>query len=510
MIDPLNLAEIRHHVGLFLDDKDLFACIQVCSSWRNTFTPILYHNSSIFTYKTKNPTFETINKHADSIRDLKLIGSIELDQDSLRCSKLKTLMVINGDRSGSQQDAQVSPVLAEFIQSNKRTLKRFLLSRHPDSSSTVLWNALAQSKDLVEIWLRRNTVPQLDLEAFWEACSATDELTLDSMIFQLDPVSRAEALLPESFPKLKSLRLESIQGLSNKAQLEMIKRTPNLNALHWQPNSQGFPLDDYRQVMSSRVFTNLQTLKILQHALGDEDVSLTLDAMTMAKDLDLGTSRFSESSYRSLMNNHATTIQSLTLRACPSITSAMAQGILSGCPSLETLDVNVIQGTDLARIESESEASEAVVVGKDWVCLKLKYLAVYFDLSSKGADIDQSTPEGEKRFKRQQQLEQEHAFRQLSRLSGLKTLIFYDRVSRGAVKRSLELKLKSRGGELDQLSALKKLESIQFDDTDQDMSEEEIDWMGEHWPKLSTLSGTFHRDEKRDKQLKEYRDAKLS
>ncbi|KAF9169123.1 hypothetical protein BGX21_007278 [Mortierella sp. AD011] len=463
----------------------------------------------IFAYKPKNPTFEIINKHADSVRDLILIGDIKLEQGSLHCSKLKTLMVINPERPRSQ-DAELSPAFADFIQANKGTLKRFRLSRHPERSSIMLWNALAQCKGLVEILLRRNTVPQHDLEAFWGACSTTDELVLDSIAFQSDPVSCCMPSLPERFPKLKVLRLESIQGLSNKTQLEIIRRATNLNRLHWQPNGQEFPLDDYREVMSSRIFTNLQSLKLLQHTLGDEDVSLTLDAMTVAKDLEFGTSRFSESSYRSLMNNHATNIRSLILRVCPSVTSAMVQGILSGCLSLETLDVNVIQGTDLVRIEPESEAPEAVVLGKDWVCLKLRSLSVYFDLSSTGADIDQSTSEGKERFNRQRQLEQEHAFRQLSRLKGLKTLVFHDRLNRGSVKQSLELKLKSRVGELDQLSTLTELETIQFDDTDQDMSEEEIDWMSEHWPKLFALSGTFHRDDKRDKQLREYRDAKLS
>ncbi|KAF9202640.1 hypothetical protein BGZ49_007221 [Haplosporangium sp. Z 27] len=195
----------------------------------------------------------------------------------------------------------------------------------------------------------------------------------------------------------------------------------------------------------------------------------------------------------------------------------MVQGILSGCPLLEYFMADVIKGIDLVRIEStdpsnieNSSVDEILVLGKDWVCRKLRFLAVFFDMSSDVSANNQITAKDEARLRRRQQLEQEIAFRQISRLTELRTLDFSEHARRDVTAESLRLRLRSRGGELDQLATLKNLEWIQFERTSQEFSEDELDWMVEHWPKLTGVYGTLHADDARNHQLKTYRNAKLT
>ncbi|KAF9207319.1 hypothetical protein BGZ49_000734 [Haplosporangium sp. Z 27] len=247
-----------------------------------------------------------------------------------------------------------------------------------------------------------------------------------------------------------------------------------------------------------KVFTSLHSLTLRHPGLDDGDIATTLTAMTEARKFHVSSSNFLGNSYRALMANHAMTIQHLDFWNCTTITSTMVQGILTGCPSLESLQAKAILGTDLVRIVDDDPkdptAPERLILGKDWVCLKLKRLVVHFDLSSARAHIDQSTPEGKTRFKRQQELEQYHAFRQVSRLTELEALDFRGDATISQGKKCLNLKLRSRGGELEQLASLKKLSHIEFYSTEQDMTEEEIDWMLEHWPKLTIFEGEPQKD----------------
>ncbi|KAF9183178.1 hypothetical protein BGZ49_004611, partial [Haplosporangium sp. Z 27] len=334
-------------------------------------------------------------------------------------------------------------------------------------------------------------------------------LRLEEIKFDIDFEEISATFPPEGFPNMRELKLYSHKTFDSQIMLEILRRSPNLNLLDLKPDYQDAIDDEFKRLIPAQLFSNLQSLTLTCYRLDDDQLVSILDNMLPAKELKTWDSSFAEKSYRSFMKNHAETIQDLELYGCSTMTSAMAQGILSGCPSLESFIANTIQGTDLARIESTDPGVETVVLGKEWVCLQLKYLCIQFDMSSTEADIDQSTPEGEARFKRQQRLEQEHAFRQLSRLTKLRTLIFYGSGSDGILRESLQLKLKSRGGELDRLATLKGLVKIWSNETEQDMSEEELDWIGENWPNINSMRGQLHSDEKRNEELKTYRNGLL-
>ncbi|KAF9172781.1 hypothetical protein BGX21_002504 [Mortierella sp. AD011] len=183
---------------------------------------------------------------------------------------------------------------------------------------------------------------------------------------------------------------------------------------------------------------------------------------------------------------------------------------MTGCPMLESLTLNTISGTDLVRVvevdqenQDGFEDTDQVIVGEDWVCLGLKELKIEFDLSSKEMNIDCDTPKGEAMFQRQQHLEQYHTFRQIGRLTHLRSLNI-SRSESAMNERTLDLRLGSNGGGLEGMIALKDLIFLYFENTMQELSKEEINWMNSHLPELCVLTGRYHSDDSKTSKLEKY------
>ncbi|KAF9429071.1 hypothetical protein BGZ76_001865 [Entomortierella beljakovae] len=233
----------------------------------------------------------------------------------------------------------------------------------------------------------------------------------------------------------------------------------------------------------SDFFENLS----LRGYMCDSDLVLMLRAMTNAKELRLYGQSFGQRSYAALMNEHSNTITILYISECTGVSSTMIQGMLSGCPSLVCFEAGCIQGADLVRVvQSDFQSThgtddqEVVILGEDWSCLKLYHLSLYFNLSGFEAGIDRSTPNGKALFRRQLELEQFHAFRQLSRLHSLRYLNV-DRKRNDDGHMPLNLRLRSHGGQLDQLKTLKNLRTFHPPIATLDLSDEEKKWVQDSW-----------------------------
>ncbi|KAF9424173.1 hypothetical protein BGZ76_003545 [Entomortierella beljakovae] len=230
---------------------------------------------------------------------------------------------------------------------------------------------------------------------------------------------------------------------------------------------------EYRNSMVSR--KNLKYLS-LNGMMGDQDSALALKAMTNAIRVSLRYVSFNHQAHTTLIENHANTIVYLDISLCADTSGTMAQEILSRCPSLEYFGVDHIRGTDLVRIVPSGDGeSENIVLGQEWVCLRLKSLIMYFDMST-DLSKDRSTSESKVLFQRQQKLEQLHVFRQLSRLCALEILDI-----RGTQPRptNLNLKLRTKGGELETLKTLKKLRKFL---TRHPFDDESVGWIKKNWP----------------------------
>ncbi|KAF9994715.1 hypothetical protein BGZ79_000498 [Entomortierella chlamydospora] len=274
-----------------------------------------------------------------------------------------------------------------------------------------------------------------DLEAFWEACSKVETLTLLESEAHLEfDGSQATKSLPR-FPKLKDLYLGMEDECLGQSQVAVIKNAPNLKSLDWQIcQADIFPREGYLQVMSERMCPQLESLTMTTvRPMTDDEIALSIDAMTNTRVLDFGRGRFSDNAYRSLLSRHTATLR-----------------------------VFIAHGYDPVR---------------------------------------------EERFFQLWDLHQEQAFRQLSRLTRLDELNIKNQSDFRS--ESLDLRLESRGGSLQRLASLKRLKSFNFTNTIQELSRWEIGWMFKHWPRLSTLEGTFSMDAKKDDKLRDYTNERL-
>ncbi|KAF9430359.1 hypothetical protein BGZ76_000861 [Entomortierella beljakovae] len=259
--------------------------------------------------------------------------------------------------------------------------------------------------------------------------------------------------------------------------------------------------------MTSTKFKNLQDLDLSAGNLDDQSTADVLNAMYEAKAFEIVSSEFSMHSFNSLITRHAPTIRKLGLHYCSQLTGEMVQGILTQCPSLEIFKANRIHGAVLVRIGQVDPSTydvDAVTLGQDWVCPNLRWLVLSFESGGSTGIIDTKIPrsEREKLMELQRILAQKHVLRQLSRLTELRWLCF--KFSEDYLYQTLNLKLKSRGGELDQLSTLKKLERIDLGSEPLDFTEGEIDWMGGNWPYIKTVNGVFNRDYDKNGELETY------
>ncbi|KAF9095993.1 hypothetical protein BGX27_001181 [Mortierella sp. AM989] len=295
---------------------------------------------------------------------------------------------------------------------------------------------------------------------------------------------------PPRLPNLQSLDILRSREYSCSGDISpIIQHAPNLVSLKMDPQLAPDPASYMHELsVSISGCPKLQDIKLDHMTLLKEETTMVLDAITDAKRLDWGVGEISEQAFRSIMSRHARTITHLHLSESPGLTSSMAQTIMISCSLLESLKLSTISGTNLVRIntvdqgnQSSSKNTGRLILGEDWICLRLRALKLQLDLSSITMNIDRDTPEGESLFQRQQQLEQYHAFRQIGRLTLLQDLNISESQYDTRNKRSLDLRLGENGGGLEGLAALKKLNTIKFRNTKQELSEKEIGWMISNW-----------------------------
>lgn len=144
-------------------------------------------------------------------------------------------------------------------------------------------------------------------------------------------------------------------------------------------------------------------------------------------------------------------------------------------------------------------ASRVARGARPWVCLKLVHLTMCITFPSGQATADWDN----------------QVFQQISKLECLESLslgqsvLIEDQATRGINSRGLQLKVQSG---LTLLAPLKKLVSLRFTDTNQNMDEQDLLWILNQWPKLKSISRGFHEDrEKRERlwSLVEARGVKL-
>ncbi|KAF9908830.1 hypothetical protein EC991_009348 [Linnemannia zychae] len=303
----------------------------------------------------------------------------------------------------------------------------------------------------------------------------------------------------------------------------IIAQAPLLRSWQWSLGDKMFPYYDLGYTLPRlKPFRFLRDLSINAPQLDDDHIEELLDRMTDAQDINLDWTGFAMKSLQVLMIRHSVTLRSLHL-VCKQIQSKEIQTLLTTCSGLEDFGANVLLGTELvlfgAPTKEGSETNEVdftspdynynmstgmhkrplgsgegTLLGDDWVCLGLKSLVLNFALGGRNLLLNNKNPESLARLERQRGLEQEHTFRQLSRLTQLEKLQMINLSGETPYPHGVNLKLKAKGGRLEDLAALTKLDTINFAGTKQWLEEDEVTWMWDNLPQLMFIMGTFNQD----------------
>ncbi|KAG9062052.1 hypothetical protein KI688_006774 [Linnemannia hyalina] len=458
MDNPLLLPEILLHITPYLTHQDIVICLKVCRQWNQSFTPLIFPNITAqenWTTAKDFPPLSTLIKNAFWVRSLTLKTTVGLAPFLDQCTRLKTL-VVHGDIFSKQQDT-IWTELTSLIRHNPLIERIFLGFDRQNSPSIEFLQALSEACPSLNRYesSQGKYGDQAQVEALMKVLRRVKCASTRYESFTNIPVDTTG-----SFPHLQELTIKDAKDLSTQLQVDLVCQCPHLQHLKWTVcRDMFFPIQQFCDRIPAAC-PNLRKLQMDGCGIPYPcDLSRILNSLSQLELLAFcGTAIFSRT-FRA-MERHFRTLQSLDLADCFSVKSWMVQEVLESCPVLETLKVPYILMSD-------------VEVGRPWVALRLKHLRVHFRTSKLWGT----------KFIR----EHETIFRTLGKLADLEILDVSCFNPRGPAGLQFRLYLGLAG-----MGMLRKLMFVNMHYTDQNIGNQELDWIKKHWPHLTKAEGIFH------------------
>ncbi|KAF9920624.1 hypothetical protein FBU30_009530 [Linnemannia zychae] len=299
----------------------------------------------------------------------------------------------------------------------------------------------------------------------------------------------------------------------------IITQAPLIRSWEWTLGSKPFPGDELTFVLSRlKPFSFFRDLDVHICELTDTHLEELLERMTDGRDLNLNWTGFGPRAFQMVMIRHTMTLRSVHVISTQ-LKSKHIQTLLTSCPGLEEFSADVILGLELVRYGAPTKddvlhgevdfsvpdyeydltvggylgSGTGTLVADDWICLGLKSLVLNFLLGGNGLFIrDKDCPVSRAALAKQHELEQEHTFRQLSRLTMLENLQMLNAGTGKPFQHGVNLNLRARGGRLEDLATLTRLKTINFAGTKQSLELAELEWMWAHWPRLYFVFGVLN------------------
>jgi len=262
--------------------------------------------------------------------------------------------------------------------------------------------------------------------------------------------------------------------------LEWLKQCPHLTHLHWAPIGAFLPSDVVAE-LQQEVWEHLEDLS-MEELYGDiKELHIMLTLLPPLRRFRLQSYMFDILAFDALRDQLFDSIKILDMSGTLGFKSWMALEVMDRCVHLEEFKTVLIQADGLWSRPT-------------WVCLGLRRLEAPFVVEEYISGI--------------------LAFEAIARLTNLEHLDF-------SVDETFQLGLRRSSCTnndtfqwnldcgLDRLTTLKKLKSVLFWGTRQNMVEQDLEWMFENWPALEVLGGegerraTFSDDEDTNRRLEQ-------
>ncbi|KAF9200093.1 hypothetical protein BGZ49_009705 [Haplosporangium sp. Z 27] len=453
----MDIPEIRHMLGGNLRKADLASAAAVCKSWNRSFTPFLY--STIKSYAKKNPQLDTIRKYAKHIRTIALLKTYYCDDMPLELMiNLEVFISIDPISAPMDWDQYLS-----LFSPSSRIRKIKIIPSIWSSPTIEFMTCLSTCQSLRCLEIHVEDLNEESTKLLFDTCMRLEELSIECVnMHGLDSLDQWK-----EFSAMGKLDLDIRKGFTTEHKLEFIRKCPRLESLSW-PNASSRDLSELPKTFSIAC-PPIQNLSLGGVYSSDRDIAAIIDSCHNLKSLEVRGSAFGPVSFQSCSRYFAT-LTKLDFLKCKYVTSFMSQRILTSCPLLlyyrgSKLDVGDVVGIEEISVTGEEfEGVKVLASSRDWVCLNIKFLSINI------TGLKNTPIEWQRRI-----------LRQLARLEKLEHLAVREKYFNGDRDDGIDLKIESG---LDILQSLKRLKRFEFDGLSQEMSEKEILWMMEAWPKL--------------------------
>ena len=510
MHSVLVIPEIILLIGNCLSRRSVATCARICKLWHMLLIPLLYQ--TIDCMDPRIVPIDELAKNARHIRNLsvRLYETCNLIEDgisvfssraTIRCRNLRALTVtVYDDRDGKSccealilLNQQLRELRVHIVSRNLEVQLSWrvvfsqcspflqsltLESCHPNKQETA---------QLMEIGQRLKSLDLFFCECVWSE-------------FTTEP----------QFPVMTCLKISQMFR-SPEQELSWFTQCPRLREICWNrhTNTEFNPRSTVSRpafsILHFRPWKHLQQPELNSSNLSDSQLARILTTSGRLRAISITKSGFW---YRSLaaLQKHSETLERLRLYDGDGLHSWMCQWIATSFPKLKTLklgrvfahelvedpsaqdartkqvakntiDDDLMLQNDLATGDDEAmnvliaararfTASHVAQRAKPWVCLKLEQLTICFTLP-----LRQSITKWDKQV-----------FQQISKLVCLESLnlgqsVDIDRQIHGVNSRGLQLKLPAG---LTLLAPLKRLTSLKFAGTKQNMDEQDLRWILNH------------------------------
>ncbi|KAG0054674.1 hypothetical protein BGZ83_010694 [Gryganskiella cystojenkinii] len=350
----------------------------------------------------------------------------------------------------------------------------------------------------------------------------TDSTTNESSQDNHDNNNNAVTTTTPVFPNLTELAID--HHYNDFDIYEWTQNSPQLNSFEWKRIMEDSDLDLYKfearffKILDNPVFwSRIQSVTFTTpcfRLLSDSRITSILNRCAPLTKFSMPGSSFW---YRSLdaLERHFPTLEYINLRMVRGVLSWVIQYLLTSCPSLLTFKATPMHGNQIvpsalsSRLQ-QGKLDEDYIADREfqdqvthetpldryvrwkvktlqehmvqyvhpWVCLKLEHLDVCL---SYVRDPSWSVA----------------IFEQLSKLTRLRILhvnVDKDCPDKAGPRFQLDLGMR-------QLKAIPNLESLEFNNSLQNMQSQDVIWILKQWPNLRNLSRNFHTDKRINSQL---------
>ncbi|KAG0373007.1 hypothetical protein BGX24_012286 [Mortierella sp. AD032] len=482
-------------IGQHLTRPHLITSLRVCSVWHKVLEPFLWETLTLqnqpcnHTPRQATPTLCLKNRH--HIRHLVETGSNSLLK-FLAFSTAPRLPL----RLTSIRVSLLSPEILMITQQNTDTLTSFscrsnrLRRGEADQEAQGLWYR--------QLFMILEMVPQLtDLSigpavlidpptvVFSKVARSLKRLELDRVkvadrCWYDDTIQSSQALSTlDQFPELQTL-IMVWNDLPPLCQLELIRKSPKLKSLTWKRSTKLL----FEAWLSSTLPppASLSALDVAHSHVGDEDMARILAMAPCLTSLNVRSTPFGPLSCAQLLEHHAPNIIMLDVADCPQVSSEMVMTLLNSLPSLLRFSANRVNAEDIAGPLLHTMSGgppPPQPPSTSWACRDLMEL----EISIVGLHSCENPTPAQARCL---------ILEQLSKLKSLEVLCLGEDISTlGAEEEWLDLTL---AHDLDKLSSLTRLKTLDIRNLKAKMGKDEIEWMARVWGKLEVVRGKLNGD----------------